>query len=188
MQNKKIELNVLKAGGGKSRPGSSNKRELHGYDGPLQYLSQGNPDSMTTVQVLPSVQASSERLVEDSCDGDNTRPVAPPRQKSSSLERSRPSTAHSTSKQNLPKSLSMGLTSDEEDEESTPIISSITSPMEEGTPTAPLNISNSPSTNILGGKDKNSNGVTEGEDGSEEESEHIVTEMMENLDSFVLEP
>ena len=28
--------------------------------------------------------------------------------------------------------------------------SSITSPMEEGTPTAPLNISNSPSTNILG--------------------------------------
>ena len=51
MQNKKIELNDLKAGGGKSRPGSSNKRELHGYDGPLQYLSQGNPDSMTTVQV-----------------------------------------------------------------------------------------------------------------------------------------
>ena len=54
MQNKKIELNDLKAGGGgKSRPGSSNKRELHGYDGPLQYLSQGNPDSMTTVQVSP---------------------------------------------------------------------------------------------------------------------------------------
>ncbi len=26
-------------------------RELHGYDGPLQYLSQGNPDSMTAVQV-----------------------------------------------------------------------------------------------------------------------------------------
>ena len=51
MQNKKIELNDLKAGGGKSRPGSSNKRELHGYDGPLQYLSHGNPDSMTTVQV-----------------------------------------------------------------------------------------------------------------------------------------
>lgn len=187
MQNKKIELNDLKAGGGKSRPGSSNKRELHGYDGPLQYLSQGNPDSMTTVQVLPSVRASSERLVEDSCDGEKARPVAPPRQKSSSLERSRPSTAHSTSKQNLPKSLSMGLTSDEEDEESTPIISSITSPMEEGTPTAPLNISNSPSTNILGGKDKNSNGVSEGDEG-EEESDKGVTEMMENLDSFVLEP
>ena len=50
MQNKKIELNDLKAGG-KSRPSSSSKRELHGYDGPLQYLSQGNPDSMTTVQV-----------------------------------------------------------------------------------------------------------------------------------------
>ena len=31
-------------------------------------------------------------------------------------------------------------------------LSSITSPMEEGTPTAPLNISNSPSTNILGKK------------------------------------
>ena len=30
--------------------------------------------------------------------------------------------------------------------------SSITSPMEEGTPTAPLNISNSPSTNLLGKK------------------------------------
>ena len=56
MQNKKIELNDLKAGGGKSRPGSSNKRELHGYDGPLQYLSQGNPDSMTTVQVSPNKQ------------------------------------------------------------------------------------------------------------------------------------
>lgn len=56
MQNKKIELNDLKAGGGKSRPGSSNKRELHGYDGPLQYLSQGNPDSMTTVQVSPDNQ------------------------------------------------------------------------------------------------------------------------------------
>ena len=26
-------------------------RELHGYDGPLQYLTEGNPDSMTTVQV-----------------------------------------------------------------------------------------------------------------------------------------
>ena len=52
-QNKKIELSDLKSGA-KSRPGSSSKggRELHGYDGPLQYLSsQGNPDSMTTVQV-----------------------------------------------------------------------------------------------------------------------------------------
>ena len=70
-QNKKIELSDLKAGA-QSRPGSSNKRELHGwaarrlrllwrgfpyswfrYDGPLQYLAQtGNPDSaMTTVQV-----------------------------------------------------------------------------------------------------------------------------------------
>merc|ERR1719450_1997108 len=67
MQNKKIELNDLKAGG-KSRPGSSNKRELHGYDGPLQYLSQGNPDSMTTVQVMPSVKKSTETLNEDLTD------------------------------------------------------------------------------------------------------------------------
>ena len=56
-QNKKIELSDLKSGGGGggggTRPSSStSKRELHGYDGPLQYLSQqGNPDSMTTVQV-----------------------------------------------------------------------------------------------------------------------------------------
>ena len=70
-QNKRIELSDLKAGA-QSRPGSSSKRELHGwdaqtreclcnrvqwcwcrYDGPLQYLAQtGNPDSaMTTVQV-----------------------------------------------------------------------------------------------------------------------------------------
>ena len=54
-QNKRIELSDLKSGGGGgpgTRPSSSTKRELHGYDGPLQYLSQqGNPDSMTTVQV-----------------------------------------------------------------------------------------------------------------------------------------
>ena len=53
-QNKKIELSDLKSGGGRgTRPSSStSKRELHGYDGPLQYLSQqGNPDSMTAVQV-----------------------------------------------------------------------------------------------------------------------------------------
>ena len=46
--------------------------------------------------------------------------------------------------------MSMGLTSDEEDEESTPIINDITSPMEEGTPTAPLNISNNASNNTTG--------------------------------------
>ena len=46
--------------------------------------------------------------------------------------------------------MSMGLTSDEEDEESTPIINDITSPMEEGTPTAPLNISNNASNNMTG--------------------------------------
>ena len=45
--------------------------------------------------------------------------------------------------------MSMGLTSDEEDEESTPIINDIVSPMEEGTPTAPLNISNNSSKDWL---------------------------------------
>ena len=51
-QNKTIQLSDLKSGSALSkRPLSSGKRELHGYDGPLQYLSQGNPDSMTTVQV-----------------------------------------------------------------------------------------------------------------------------------------
>ena len=48
--------------------------------------------------------------------------------------------------------MSMGLTSDEEDEESTPIINTITSPMEEGTPTAPLNISNNAANNLAGMK------------------------------------
>ena len=51
----------------------------------------------------------------------------------------------------LPKSMSMGLTSDEEDEESTPVINDITSPMEEGTPTAPLNITNNAANNMTGG-------------------------------------
>ena len=51
----------------------------------------------------------------------------------------------------LPKSMSMGLTSDEEDEESTPVINDITSPMEEGTPTAPLNITNNTANNMTGG-------------------------------------
>jgi len=199
-QNKKIELSDLKSGGGVggggTRPSSStSKRELHGYDGPLQYLSQqGNPDSMTTVQVLPSMSKSSETLSTDVDDTNtNNKPTAPPRVKSgSSLKsdtNSRPNTAHNNK---IPKSLSqsMGITSDEEDEESTPIIShsTITSPMEEGTPTAPLmNLSNSTS-NILG-KDKNSNGLSEDKDKeSDEENEKVISEMMENLDSFVLEP
>ena len=46
--------------------------------------------------------------------------------------------------------MSMGLTSDEEDEESTPVINDITSPMEEGTPTAPLNLTNNSSNNMTG--------------------------------------
>ena len=29
----------------------SGRRELHGYEGPLQFLHGGNPDDMTTVQV-----------------------------------------------------------------------------------------------------------------------------------------
>ena len=47
--------------------------------------------------------------------------------------------------------MSMGLTSDEEDEESTPVINDITSPMEEGTPTAPLNITNNAANTMTGG-------------------------------------
>jgi len=206
MQNKKIELNDLKSGSAlsKGRPSSSGKRELHGYDGPLQYLSQGNPDSMTTVQVMPSVKKSTETLNEDLTDNDS-KPVAPPRVKTERPDRltsatdrtnttvnrtgqqTRPNTAHGSQ---LPKSMSMGLTSDEEDEESTPIINDITSPMEEGTPTAPLNISNNAANNMTGGKDKNSNGDTEGEDGGKVsvEVDNLVTEMMENLDAFVLDP
>ena len=30
----------------------SGRRELHGYEGPLQFLQGNNPDDMTTVQVL----------------------------------------------------------------------------------------------------------------------------------------
>merc|ERR1719422_836422 len=192
MQNKKIELNDLKSGSAlsKGRPTSSGKRELHGYDGPLQYLSQGNPDSMTTVQVMPSVKKSTETLNEDLTDNDS-KPVAPPRVKSDRPDRlssatdrtnnaraghttARPNTAHGSQ---IPKSMSMGLTSDEEDEESTPIINDITSPMEEGTPTAPLNITNNAANNMTGGKDKNSNGDTEGEDGGKVsvEVDNLVT-------------
>lgn len=202
-QNKRIELNDLKSGTStaRGRPASSgSKRELHGYDGPLQYLSsQGNPDSMTTVQVLPSVMKSTDTLNEDLRDSDtdsggisgSNKPVAPPRtakSESGGKERPRPATAHGSM---LTKSMSMGLTSDEEDEESTPIINTgVTSPMEEGTPTAPMLLSNNTS-----GKDKNSNGDTadeaeEGEEGTKVpvEVDNLVTEMMENLDQFVLDP
>jgi hypothetical protein len=45
----------LRAPSAKSRGSSakpmSAKRELHGYDGPMQYFNKGNPDDMTTVQV-----------------------------------------------------------------------------------------------------------------------------------------
>jgi len=174
-QNKRIELSDLKSGGG--RPSSSgSRRELHGYDGPMQYLNQGNPDSMTTVQVMPSLQKSTEQLaVEDSTDAKPVRGKDRPQH-----------LATSTSHNRLQKSQSMGLTSDEEDEESTPIINTLTSPMEEGTPTAPLDTSNSTSP---GGKDKNSNGEAEGEEGKESvEVEALVTELMENLEQFVLDP
>ncbi len=52
-----IQASDLRSGSAKSRSGggrplSSGRRELHGYDGPMQYLSKGsNPDDMTTVQV-----------------------------------------------------------------------------------------------------------------------------------------
>ena len=50
----------------------------------------------------------------------------------------------------MTKSMSLGLTSDEEDEESTPIINTLTSPAEEGTPTAPLQLSKATSKTNLG--------------------------------------
>ena len=33
----------------------SGRRELHGYEGPLQFLQGNNPDDMTTVQVLSRI-------------------------------------------------------------------------------------------------------------------------------------
>jgi len=181
-QNKKIELSDLKSGGG--RPSSSGtRRELHGYDGPLQYLAQGNPDSMTTVQVMPSLRKSSDQLAVDSTDGKTETKKPPGRGKSD-----RPSQLPtSASSQRLKKSASMGLTSDdEEDEESTPIINTLTSPMEEGTPTAPLDTGAAVK---AGGGDKNSNEEAQGEEGGVSvEVENLVTELMENLDQFVLDP
>jgi len=189
-QNKAIQLSDLKSGSAISkRPLSSGKRELHGYDGPLQYLSQGNPDSMTTVQVMPSLSKSADNL--DTTDG-KEKPVAPPRNKGAAPERQqgkepstnkpttkRPNTAHGMS---IPKSLSMGLRSDdEEDEESTPVINQIMSPSEEGPPTAPLRDSVEDSA-----KENGQDGDQEA--AGKEELEHMVNEVMENLDTFVLEP
>ncbi len=55
MQGKMIQASDLRSGSAKSRgrPLSSGKRDLHGYDGPMHYLSKAsNPDmDMTTVQV-----------------------------------------------------------------------------------------------------------------------------------------
>ncbi|XP_023348184.1 protein king tubby [Eurytemora carolleeae] len=79
-QNKTIQLSDLKSGSALSkRPLSSGKRELHGYDGPLQYLSQGNPDSMTTVQVMPTFSKSADNLI-DTADGID-KSDSPPRNK-----------------------------------------------------------------------------------------------------------
>ncbi len=47
-----IQASDLRSGSAQSRGRPlSGKRELHGYDGPMQYLNKGNPDDMTTVQV-----------------------------------------------------------------------------------------------------------------------------------------
>ena len=53
-----IQASDLISGSAKSRSGPmSAQRNLHGYDGPLQFLSQaGNPDEMTTVQVQSDVK------------------------------------------------------------------------------------------------------------------------------------
>jgi hypothetical protein len=55
LQGGMIQASDLRSGRSESRgrPLSAAKRELHGYDGPMQYLSsKGNPDDMTTVQVM----------------------------------------------------------------------------------------------------------------------------------------
>ncbi len=61
-------------------------RELHGYDGPLQYLSQGNPDSMTAVQVQFGIGTVGKIRQHDSSPGivPNWRTVGKIRQHGSS--------------------------------------------------------------------------------------------------------
>ncbi|XP_040580920.1 protein king tubby 1 isoform X2 [Lepeophtheirus salmonis] len=63
-QSKMIQASDLKSGSAKTRGRPmSGRKEIHGYDGPLQYLNQGNPDSaMTSVQVLPILGKSNESL------------------------------------------------------------------------------------------------------------------------------
>jgi len=58
-QGKMIQASDLKSGVAKTRGRPlSARRELHGYDGPLQFLSQtGNPDEMTTVQVSAGLKS-----------------------------------------------------------------------------------------------------------------------------------
>ena len=61
-----IQASDLRSGSSKSRAGRplSAKRELHGYNGPLQYLAnKGNPDEqMTTVQVGSSRSSKMRRV------------------------------------------------------------------------------------------------------------------------------
>ncbi len=55
--NKTIHASDLKSASSVKRGGRplSGRKELHGYDGPLQFLHGGNPDDMTTVQVPSAV-------------------------------------------------------------------------------------------------------------------------------------
>eukprot|EP00096_Caligus_rogercresseyi_P012706 TRINITY_DN5416_c0_g1_i1.p1 TRINITY_DN5416_c0_g1~~TRINITY_DN5416_c0_g1_i1.p1 ORF type:complete len:495 (+),score=134.34 TRINITY_DN5416_c0_g1_i1:138-1622(+) len=81
-QSKMIQASDLKSGVAKTRGRPmSGRKEIHGYDGPLQYLNQGNPDSaMTSVQVLPIIGKSNDSLTmittPDSIDEDPDDPDA----------------------------------------------------------------------------------------------------------------
>ncbi|XP_023348185.1 protein king tubby 1 [Eurytemora carolleeae] len=191
-QNKTIQLSDLKSGSALSkRPLSSGKRELHGYDGPLQYLSQGNPDSMTTVQVMPTFSKSADNLI-DTADGID-KSDSPPRNKGDS-ERppsstnkniknggkksfdKRPASSHGNSIPVPTSGLIMGLNSDNEDDESSPI-NNIMSPTEDGAPTVP----------IKDNAEEEETGIDPDQESGKAELDQMVTEVLENLDAFVLE-
>jgi hypothetical protein len=59
-----IQASDLRSGSSKSRGRPlSAKRELHGYNGPLQYLAnKGNPDEVTTVQVVSTLKSYGKKV------------------------------------------------------------------------------------------------------------------------------
>ncbi len=61
---KLIQASDLRSASSVKRGGRplSGRRELHGYEGPLQFLHGNNPDDMTTVQVMDVARESSKVL------------------------------------------------------------------------------------------------------------------------------